>query len=368
MSDSDEKSDSDQAGLPEGSGAGRQYVSELLRELEAVSSELLRGRGRFPASHELSHAPAQFRSILAIAQRVVGQWGTISPEVADGVEQSLMQLVDIVAEIEAQEPMPEDVMPGQRRYTSGAIKGRLNEIQQFFRGTVEPLVDHPDDSRSVTASLSDEEIENVRMTREDLDRSKQEIAELKARSAQIDAELDSRRELVEAARTVSGAGGAQDLAAAYQEQAEDQERHWKYWGSGLVVTLVAALVGGYLVLRLNRPTDDATTAQLVSHLAIDLLIVGLLIYAVRVTSLQFSVHRHLAAVAHNKAAALVTFSRIVSSGSSPETRDRLAEVLAHYVFVSSDTGFLDSAGDQVTLPERLVTPIAQRINGSGAPI
>ncbi len=125
---------------------------------------------------------------------------------------------------------------------------------------------------------------------------------------------------------------------------------------------IIALVGGYFILKVNRPPDDATTAEIVSHVAVDLLVVGILIFAMRVTSTQFSVHRHLAAVANNKAAALATFARIVSSGSSSETRDRLAEVLAHYVFVSNDTGFLETVGEQITLPERLVGSIAEKVS------
>jgi hypothetical protein len=80
--------------------------------------------------------------------------------------------------------------------------------------------------------------------------------------------------------------------------------------------------------------------------------------------LQFSVHRHLQAVANNKAAALDTFARIVSTGSSAETRDRLAEVLAHHIFISDRTGFLDVATDQITLPERLLDPVAKRVSGN----
>lgn len=344
--------------------AGRQFVSEMLRELGAVESDVLRGRNRFPAQHELTHGPAQFRSILAIAERIVGQWEQLPPEVASGIEQALMQLLELVALIESRGLRTETDMPSDSRRVSGEIKQKLGRIQEFFNETVEPLLPTAADVVSAASELSEQEAENVKRTRQQLDEAERKIAELQARAARVNAELESREDLLEAAREESGASGTQNLAEEYDEQAEDHEQQWKYWGAGLIGATLIALVGGYFVLKINHPATDATTSQLVSHAAVDLLVIGILIYVVRVTSLQFSVHRHLAAVARNKAAALATFSRIVNSGSSSETRDRLAEVLAHYVFVSSDTGFLDSAGDQITLPERLAGPVAQRINGA----
>lgn len=368
MSESDERPNPDDGGgAADGSSPGRQFVAELVRELEGVSPDLLRGRSRFPAKYELSHAPAQFRSIVAIAQRMLNRWQEVPPNLAEQVERNLMRLIEIVAAIEAREQTVEaDMLPDARRI-SGELRVGLGEIQEFFSEVVEPLIDEseePGDPRSAAARLSPKELDNIRRTRDELNRSKQEIADLEARYAQIDAELEGQKDLIEAAREATGMTGAKDLARAYEEQAEAQERQWKYWGAALLGATLTALVVGYVVLLMNRPSDDATTAQLVSHVAIDLLIIGMLIYAVRITSLQFSVHRHLDAVARNKAAALVTFSRIVSSGSSSETRDRLAEVLAHYVFISNDTGFLDSTGEQITLPERLANPVAQRINGA----
>jgi hypothetical protein len=348
---------------PRSQPSGRQYIAELLHELEAVDSELLRGRSRFPAKFELSYAPAQFRSILAVANEASQRWDRLDPELASGIESALMQLLDVVATAEALDPAPEEVMNVKfRGETSEQVKRRLEEIQTFFRDRVEPRVAAP--PSATAAAIADKELETARLTKEELERSKKEIAELEARSSQINAELDSRKELIEAARTGAGSAGAQDLAHAYEDQADEHARQWKIWGIALIGTLVVALAGGIVLLGLNPPPEEADTAELVSHLTLDLLIVGLLIYAIRITSLQFSVHRHLAAVASNKAAALKTFSRIVSSGSSAETRDRLAEVLAHHVFVSDSTGFLDVASDQITLPERLVDPIAKRVGGT----
>jgi hypothetical protein len=212
--------------------------------------------------------------------------------------------------------------------------------------------------------LSESELEEIGSLKETLERSRAEVAQMKAQQEEIATELEARNELVEAARADTGSSGAEDLSDAYSEQTSHHERQWKLWGVGLAASVLAALGFGYLLLKTNTPSEKATAAQLVAHLALDLLVIGLLIYGVRVSSRQFSVHRHLAAVASNKAAALKTFARIVNSGSSAETRDKLAEVLSHYVFVSDNTGFLDATGDQVTIPERLLDSVAQRFNGA----
>ena len=333
--------------------AGRQFVTELLRELRGIDPDLLRGEGRFESAHELTVAPAQFKSILAIAEQAVAAWDLLPPEVKKKIEDQLLEVMDIVKVILSRPPTHASRQAAGAGDASRSLAERLHGVLKFFNALESPLSElrpeapprsHPD----LTQELED---------------ANAQIAELKAAHAELSAEVESRKDLVEAARGSTGSSGAEDLANAYEAQAEDHERDWKRWGCGLCVALVAALIGGAGLLALNAPPDNATTSELISHLAVDILVIGLLIYAVRLTSLQFSVHRHLQAVANNKAAALNTFARIVSTGSSADTRDRLAEVLAHHVFISDSTGFLDVASDQITLPERLVDPVAKRVAG-----
>jgi hypothetical protein len=347
-------------------GGGRQFVLEILAELEKVDPALLRGSGRLPKKHELRYAPAQFRSVLAIAKRLRDtDWNGLTGEVVRGVEEAL---VDLLAVTDFITSLPERPGREDAEDLANDLRQRLQEIQRYFNKNVEPeierLAPEPDLSAPESQGLSANEIAEVSRVRKELETSRAELAELKNRNAEILAELEARDELVEARRTEIGSLGAEDLSVAYAKQATHHEQQWKLWGGALLVASLAALIGGYAVLKANQLPDGASTAQIVSHVAVDLLVIGLLIYTVRLTSLQFSVHRHLAAVANNKAAALNTFASIVTSGSSPETRDRLAEVLAQYVFVSDNTGFLDAASDQVTLPERIAGPITQRLNGS----
>jgi hypothetical protein len=280
-----------------------------------------------------------------------------------GVQEALVDLLALVDEIRQVTP---DQSNGLRAKISKDCADKFEKILDFFTvidGDLETVALRQEDAQGLSG-LSPNEIAALQRTRDELEKSRAEFADLEARQAEIAAELDARGDLVEATRTKTGAAGAKELAAAYEEQARSHSRQWKLWGVGLVLSTVIALVVGYLVLHHTHPEKNATAAQIVSRVTVDLLVVGLLIYAVRVTSRQFSVHSHLATVAHNKAAALATFSRIVTSGSSPEARDRLADVLAQYVFASDNTGFLSGDGDQVTLLERIAGPLSQRLGQS----
>jgi hypothetical protein len=244
----------------------------------------------------------------------------------------------------------------------------MERISSFFSEVVEPAVErqrrdnNPADIEKETAAHAIEAAE----IREALKRTQAELAELRTKNREISAELDARGDLVEARRDETSSSGATELAQAYSEQVERHTRQWWYWGAGLIGTLALAIgLGLTLLLWINELPADAEPAEIASHVTLDILVIGLLIYLVRITSHQFSVHRHLAAVAESKEAALLTFSRIVSAASEPETRTAMAGILAQSVFSSDHSGFITSSHDQITLVERLAGTVSQRsANGS----
>lgn len=158
---------------------------------------------------------------------------------------------------------------------------------------------------------------------------------------------------MEAQREAVGITAAADLNADYTEQADEHGTAWKRWGVALVISIAAAIAGGLLLFHEDSVPAGKLTNGVVVEISRNLLIIGLLIYGVRLTSLQFRVHRHLEAVARNKAAALSTFNRMVVVATEPEIRNSLATVLAQSVFNSDETGFVDATGDHVTLIERV---------------
>jgi hypothetical protein len=167
--------------------------------------------------------------------------------------------------------------------------------------------------------------------------------------------------LVEAQRDATSSQGAQNLSEFYVESADRHRASWQRWLVALAFALALSAIGGLLTVHDVAPTGgDPSTRELFHAIAVAILVVGLLLYSVRITSLQFRVHRNLEAVDRSKAAALRTYNRIVAGASSPDVRTTLVASLADAVFRTSDPGFVDQSSDHVTLIERVAGSAAQR--------
>ncbi len=339
---------------------GKRFTQELVRELEGITPSFLDSAERFPSGLELRLAPAQFRAILGIAQALVEvDWSRLPTDLAANVQGALTRLMDVVrAILRFPEGAEEDPIAGAQN-----LRDDMERLANFFSKTVEPAVERarrdgtPADSEREAAAQAVE----AAQIREALTTAQAELAELRAQNSEISAELEARGALVEARRDETSASGATELAKAYSDQARQHAKQGWYWGGALIGALILAVGAGLLLLlKVNELPTDATAGEIASHITLDILIVGLLIYVVRMASHQFSVHRHLAAIADSKAAALQTFSRIVSSASEPETRTAIAEILAQSVFSSDHSGFIASSNDQITLVERLAGTVSQR--------
>lgn len=268
-----------------------------------------------------NEAPAQLNEIRdALRDLALEDWRTLDPQ--------------LQADTEGQVNMVIAVLNGMLQATSADpnIHGRKPELEsqlpvarEFFRTRVKPRAVKAQIRRELDERLREgdpataESTAALRATIEDL---RQELAEIAASRDKLNRELDAQRALVEATRDVTSAEGAEALGGDYDDQAKEHDKACWQWGIALAVAIVVAALAGYLVIDANRPPEDASTARVVSSIALDLLVVGVLVYVVRVTSHQFSVHRHLAAVARNKASALSTFNRIVSAGTEADTERR----------------------------------------------
>ena len=129
---------------------------------------------------------------------------------------------------------------------------------------------------------------------------------------------------------------------------------------------LAVLLGGLfsaLWVYLTRPADNASNAEIVTHIALDVLIVGLVVFAIRFFALQTRADRHVEFVSRNKANALSTFNLIVAGQDDPAVRAQVASVLAQAVFKSDDGIFSDASSDSVTIVERVVGATVARPPG-----
>lgn len=207
-------------------------------------------------------------------------------------------------------------------------------------------------------AVSEEQVERAADLEERLKRLEGERSDLVQR-------IEEYAPLVEAQREVATTSGSSELGQAYAKQADEYRDEWQRWLKWMGVSVGIALVAGVLVILLVHPPDDASNGTIASRIAAEILVLGLLIYAVRVTAHQFRVHRHLEAVCRGKASALLTFNRLVAGPGEAEVRTAVAVALAQAVFNSDSTGFIDSSQDGVTIVERLTGPMTQRISGSG---
>lgn len=245
------------------------------------------------------------------------------------------------------------------------LDSQLLQFQQWFRSEVWPFCIRARTREEVDALREElaraEPAAATEQMLEQTQRLREQLTQLEAQRAQYESRLQELAPLVEAQRDVTSASGAADLSREYERQVTDHQTEWKRWLRWLVATVIGAGIVGVGVVLAVHPEEDAGTPEVASAVAIELLVIGLVLYAVRITSLQFRVHRHLEAVARNKAAALATFNRIVSAGTEPEVRSVLAAALAQAVFSSENTGFIDAASDHITLVERLAAPVTQRL-------
>ena len=241
----------------------------------------------------------------------------------------------------------------------GTLRGQRIELvaAQTARESQLAALKERADEEAARASISEEQVKRAAELEKRLERLEQERGDLVAR-------IEEYAPLVEAQREATAGSGSVELSEAYAEQADDYRSEWQRWLKWLCGAVVVALVAGVVVVLLAHPADDASTGTIASRIAIEILVLGLLVYAVRVTAHQFRVHRHLETMCRSKASALRTFNRLVAGPGEAEVRTAVAVALAQAVFDSGSTGFIDSSQDGVTIVERLATPVAQRLSSS----
>lgn len=239
----------------------------------------------------------------------------------------------------------------------GGLRGEQIEaaaIQAAREARLESLKEQSQEQAS-RQSVSEEQVRRAAELEERLERLEQERGDLVAR-------IEQYAPLVEAQREATSGSGSAELSRAYAEQADNYRDEWQRWLKWLGVAVGVALVAGVGVILLTHPADNASPGTIASRIAIEVLVLGLLVYGVRVTAHQFRVHRHLETVCRSKASALRTFNRLVAGPGEAEVRTAVAVALAQAVFDSNSTGFIDSSQDGVTIVERVVGPIAQRLS------
>lgn len=243
------------------------------------------------------------------------------------------------------------------------IQERLNELTPIKENRQRRLESLRSQLTTLVAedAARAEKSDAEKMAAERANEVEEQLATISQDRERLAREVKELGPLVEAQREATSGQGAEDLSRFYADSANRHRTSWRRWLAILIVTLVASVAGGLFVVDAVAPGEKPDAHELFHSIAVAILVIGILLYAVRIASLQFRVHRNLEAVDRSKAAALRTYNRMIAGASAPEVRTTLVASLADAVFRTGDTGFLDQSSDNITLIERVVGSGAQRL-------
>ncbi len=236
------------------------------------------------------------------------------------------------------------------------LVGRFQSHYEFFINQVRPIC--------VNARVADALEKRRDLLAEDL--SEDRVAELQETFRKLEAEVQefkSLSDLVSAQRQLVGEAGVSDLSAHFSALVKTSKDEFDKWARRLAAAVV---IGGAVAVAWvygTRPANDAGNAEIVTHIALDVLVVGLVVFLIRFFAIQTRAHRHVEFVSRNKANALSTFNLIVGGQDDPAVRAQIASVLAQAVFKSDDGIFSDASGDSVTIIERVIGAAVARPPG-----
>ena len=334
----------------QGEDQGRPFAEELAR-LEAFDPEVVRGTTRL-GDLAFEEAPAQLATAIRyLCELQEENWADYDPSITQQIAQHATEAANLLDQMVALSSSVPDAQ-NQKNNLEATLANAVATIRNNWQAYAKTAL--------MLRLLHDERAEESGAP-EAREQARQELRELQDELRAVRSSLEEARPAVQAAREAAGVTAAVDLSEFYETRAKEERTAWKAWGWWLIAAIAGAIVGGILTVLGLHPDKHATNAEIVSSLAIDVLVVGLLLYAVRVVAMQFRAHRHLWAVARSKAAALRTFSRWVVTAAEPEVRGQVTLVVAQQILSVEDSGFADASGDHVTLIERVLSPAVQRL-------
>lgn len=313
-------------------------VQQGIQDALSADVEKLVGRNRLGdlAFEELR--PVFQRISAALADLSEENWGDLPADLTQGqLTEQLNALNQVIAEISGF-----DLNAAEPANTKASLVQRLNETLNWFNNRVRPHTIKAVARRAVQEmSDGNDQLAQVQEVEQTLKR-------LRAEQNDVSRELESRRDLVKGLREVSGESASDDLAMVFAKRADGLNETAKRWLAALILSGVAAVgvaVGIYLLLDPHEAAEPSD----VGRLTLSIFILGIAVYAVRVSAQRYRVTSHLEAVSRSKAAALLTFNRFSGAVEEENVRSAVALTLAQAVFTTEETGFIDGSGDQITL-------------------
>jgi hypothetical protein len=276
------------------------------------------------------------------------EWKRVPPALASGAvgnANSLLATLTQMAELRSSQPDAQ----AQRNNLSAS----LDSHYEFFVHQIWPIC--------ITGRVRDVAQNNPDLLASGL--TPERIAELRATFQKLEKDIQEFRglsDLINTQRQLVGAEGVADLSSHFKSLATSSKTEFDKWAKRLWMATVIGGAAATAFVYLTRPANNAGTPQVVTHLALDVLVVGLVIFLIRFLAMQARAHRHVEFVSTNKANALSTFNLIVTGQEDPTVRAQVASALAQAVFKSDDGIFSDASSDSVTIVERVVGAVAAK--------
>jgi len=173
-------------------------------------------------------------------------------------------------------------------------------------------------------------------------------AEALAKRDEVRAAAEDAKAALASIRQAAGEKGTARLAQFFEEQAAGhRSTAARMLVSGAAAVVVLLLVGIAFVfvpeLAIGATTD---VVGYVRELIPRLFLLGIIAYAIRFFSRQYTVNKHLQVSNEQRANILRTFPAIVESGKNDVQRDRMAVVFAQAAVASIESGYLKAGEDK----------------------
>lgn len=322
----------------------RAYQTVLQAKPEKVVNSSNLGDMRFTeADSKLADVVQVLRDLRLEEWRLVR--ADLSGQIAANT-QGMVNTITAMAELKSSQP---DAQAQRDNHNA-----QFESYYRFFMDQVRPIC---------TTARVEEALRN----RRDLltgDLSQERVEELQATVQKLRAEVAEFGDLsalISAQRQLVGKEGISDLSQHFTKLASASKEEFETWGKRLGWAVGLGGIAAAAFVYATRPDNDAQNAEVVTHVFLDVLVVGLVVFVIRFLALQSRAYRHVEFTSRNKANALSTFNLVVAGQDDEAVRSQVAAALAQAVFKSDDGIFSDASSDTVTIIERVIGAASSRV-------
>lgn len=173
-------------------------------------------------------------------------------------------------------------------------------------------------------------------------------ADLIARRHEVAKAAEEAQQALATIREAAGEKGTSDLARYFETQAKEHRTASETMLRAAIAGVGALFVVGAAFVFWEpftiRPTTDLV--EYLRQLIPRLFLLGIIAYAIRFATRNYTVNKHLQVSNEQRANILRTFPTLIASGQNDVQKDRMAVILAQAAVTNIDSGYLQHAEDK----------------------